>query len=86
MATNPVASLHTREYDALRKLLRELRESRGVTQEVLSHALKRPITYIGKVEVGTRRLDVIELLEICQALDQDPAQVVAELMHRTANT
>ena len=83
MAKESVASLRTREYDVLRALLRELRESRGMSQEALSTALGRTITYVGKVELGTRRLDVIELMEICRVLDQDPAKVVATLASRT---
>lgn len=83
MATQPVASLRTKEYDLLRSLLRELREAAGIGQEALSKKLGRPITYIGKVELGTRRVDLIELMEICAALDQDPSKFVAELKTRS---
>jgi transcriptional regulator with XRE-family HTH domain len=63
-------------------LLRELRESAGLSQEALSNKIGRPITYMGKVELGTRRIDLIETMEICQALGQEPAELVRELGRR----
>ena len=71
MATRPVESLRTKEYDALRGLLRETRESAGIHQEELSKRLARPISYIGKVETGTRRLDLVELYQIAKVLNVD---------------
>jgi hypothetical protein len=37
---------------------------------------------MGKVELGTRRIDLIETMEICQALGQEPAELVRELGRR----
>jgi len=79
VATEPVASLRTKEYDALRALLREVRESAGISQETLSQRLGRPITYVGKVELGSRRLDVVEMISICLALNVDPVEIVGKL-------
>ena len=78
MAIEPVASVRTREYDLLRVMLREARESTGVSQEELSRRLGRPITYIGKIELGSRRLDLVELAEICDTLGIPPERLVAD--------
>ena len=76
MAIQPVASLRTAEYDVLRTVVRELREASGLSQENLSKRMGRPITFIGKIETGTRRLDLIELMEISSALDIDVVKLV----------
>jgi transcriptional regulator with XRE-family HTH domain len=60
-------------------LLREARELRSVSQRQLSKQLDREFTFIVKVEKGTRRLDVVELIEICIALNVDPAALVDKL-------
>ena len=82
VAKHPVSSVHTREYDALRALLREIREAKGVSQEELSERLGRPVTYIGKVELGARRLDVVELLQVCSLLSIEGADFIRRLEQR----
>ncbi len=55
--------------EKLRKLLKELRaEEAGLTQTELSKALEKPQSYISKYENGERKLDYVEIREICQAL------------------
>lgn len=58
---------HNRQ--VLRELLRQLRKERaGLTQVELSQALGRPQSYVSKYEIGERRLDYVEVVEICQAI------------------
>lgn len=80
MANQPVGSLRTKEYDLLRALLRQAREAAGISQEALSLQLGRPLTYIGKIEMGTRRLDVVELIEIGLAVQMDLAKLLQLLI------
>jgi len=75
----PVQSQRTAAYDGLLELLREARESRNVSQRELSKRLGQQFTYIVKIERGTRRVDVVELVEICQALGADPVELVGRL-------
>lgn len=70
MGSRSVGSVQSPEYDLLIRLLRELRESKGVSQRDLSSRLGAASTFIFKIEVGTRRLDFIELLEVLQQLDE----------------
>jgi transcriptional regulator with XRE-family HTH domain len=49
-------------------LLRRLRTDAGITQEQLAAKLKRPQSFVSKIEAGERRLDIIELREVCSAL------------------
>jgi transcriptional regulator with XRE-family HTH domain len=58
----------TTEYAIFRDLLRELRTEKVLTQVQLSEILVMPQSFVSKYETGERRLDVIELREVCQSL------------------
>ncbi len=53
------------------KKLIELRESKNVTQVELAQRLGKPQSYVSKVEILERRLDVIELMDWLNALNTD---------------
>jgi transcriptional regulator with XRE-family HTH domain len=50
------------------QLLRATREEKGLTQMELAAALGKPQSFISKIESGERRLDLVELREVCRAL------------------
>ncbi len=55
--------------EKLRELLKELRKDEvGLTQVELSKILNRPQSYVSKYETGERRLDYVEISDICKAL------------------
>jgi transcriptional regulator with XRE-family HTH domain len=53
-----------------------------MSQDTLSKKLGRSRTFIFKIEAGTRRVDVIELFLIAEALDVKPLALLAELSNR----
>lgn len=59
-------SQHSRKYRRLLEVLRQKRESVGLTQEDVSKRLGAYSTFITKVEAGERRIDVVELAAICE--------------------
>ncbi len=61
-------TIYTREYAVLLRLLRKSREDAGVTQVELAQRLHETQSAVSKIERGERRLDVVELRTICQAL------------------
>lgn len=61
-------SIHNKEYQHLLKLLRSKRLSNGVTQEELASRLGVGQGIVSKIETHERRLDVIELRDICNAI------------------
>jgi transcriptional regulator with XRE-family HTH domain len=69
----------TPTYARFRELLIEARENTGLTQAVLAKRLKRPQSYVSKFERGERRLDVVEYLEVAQALRIDPFGLLRNL-------
>jgi len=55
--------------EQLRELLKELRKNEAdMTQVELSEALGRPQSYVSKYETGERKLDYVEVSDICKAL------------------
>ncbi len=64
-------SVFTVEYRTFRKLLRELRIRKGLTQIQLSKALGMAQSFVSKYEMGERRLDFIEVDRICSQLGLD---------------
>lgn len=49
-------------------LLRQVRIEAGLRQEDLAKALGMPQSVVSKFESGERRLDLLELRDVCQAL------------------
>ena len=67
------------ELAILGRVLARARERAHVKQSDLAAKLGVPPSYLSKVENGTRRLDVIEFVQIAEAMDADPAEIVTEL-------
>lgn len=75
-------SLHTPEYEKFRILLVSAREKAGLTQTEVSARLGRPQSFVAKYEGGERRLDLVEFIQVCTALDVDPHTVLSALQGR----
>lgn len=61
-------NLYTRRQQTLLKLLREIRQEADLRQEDVAEQLGRPQSFVSKYESGERRLDVLELRDVCEAL------------------
>ena len=62
-------SIHRRLYQRVIARLRAKREEKGVTQMQLAEKLGVNQTFVSKVEICERRLDIVELLTICEILE-----------------
>jgi transcriptional regulator with XRE-family HTH domain len=60
---------HHPDYIRLRTLLRKWREERGFTQQQLADRLRRPQSFVAKVERGSRRIDPVEWMDFLKALN-----------------
>ena len=78
-------STHHPNYQTLLTLLRDLRERAGVTQIALAESLGNTQTFISKVERGERRIDVVEFIEICEALGVDSVVAFREYLKRCSH-
>ena len=77
-------SIHTAEYSILKRLLRELRTQKGLTQVQLAEDLGKPQSFVSKYEMGERRLDLIEIRAVCECLDVTLSELVMDLEARLA--
>lgn len=75
-------SLHTPEYEHFCTLLVRAREQAGLTQVEVAAHLGHPQSFVAKYERGERRLDVVEFVDVCDALNADPQALLAQVRRR----
>lgn len=73
-------TLRSRRHRALCAALVVARKTAGLSQHELAVRLKTSQTAIARIEIGERRVDVIEFLDLAHALRIDPHQVLNDLM------
>ena len=78
-------SLRTPLHQQLQDSLITLRKSKDLTQADVALKLGRPQSFVAKYEGGERRLDVVEFVEVANALETEPSQLLADLIRLSAN-
>jgi transcriptional regulator with XRE-family HTH domain len=66
--------------ETLRRELREARLRAGLRQADVAEALRRPQSFIAKVESGERGIDLVETLAYCRAVSLDPHTLIEKLL------
>lgn len=61
-------NIYIEQRKRLNNLIREIRIEAGLTQAELARRIGRDQTLISKYESGERRLDILEIREICQVI------------------
>lgn len=79
-----MSKLGNKEHQILLDLLKEVRVNAGLRQVDLAEKLGVPQSLISKYEVGERRIDLLELREICAALELSLSEFVQLLEERLA--
>jgi transcriptional regulator with XRE-family HTH domain len=72
-------NIYVEQRKRLIALLREMRVESGLTQTELAARIDKDQTYVSKYESGERRLDVLEVREICQAIGTTLEEFVRKL-------
>jgi len=72
-------SIFTAEYKRLLEWIRSRRQKSGLTMREVSRTLKIPHSWVGKVETGERRLDILEYVKLCRVIGANPAAGLALL-------
>ncbi|ABP78414.1 putative regulatory protein [Stutzerimonas stutzeri A1501] len=62
-------SVYRDENLILLRLLKQCRVEAGLTQSQFAQALERPQSFASDIERGLRRLDLVQLRDICLALN-----------------
>jgi transcriptional regulator with XRE-family HTH domain len=66
--------------ETLRRELREARLRAGLRQADVAEALRRPQSFIAKIESGERGIDLVETLAYCRAVGLDPQILIERLL------
>jgi transcriptional regulator with XRE-family HTH domain len=64
----PLRGANRRRQELVLSLLRAVREEKGLHQTDVADALGRPQSFVSKYEAGGRRLDLLELKDVCDAV------------------
>ena len=57
-------------------LLRQIRQEAGLRQVELAERLGKPQSFVSKYESGERRLDLLEIEDLCRAVGLSPVAFV----------
>jgi len=74
--------LERQKYELLRSELKNARLQAKMLQADLAKKLKKPQSYISKVESGERNLDVIEFISYCDALGFESSKWLRKLIDK----
>ena len=72
-------SVHTKRYGVLLSVLINARRAKGLSQAELAEMLGRVQTFVSKYERGERRLDLVELIAVAEALELDVVKVIRKV-------
>ena len=79
-------SIFSQEYERFRRLLIEARKRLGLTQAQVAARLGKPQSFVSKYERGERRLDLVEIIDVADALEVDPHYILAGVISSRAAT
>lgn len=68
---------------ALGRTIAEIRQSRGMSQEQFAASIGSRQSFVAKVELGVRRLDVVELVVLARAMKMDAAELLRRVEEAT---
>ena len=75
-------TIHSEQYIHLLRWLRRHRLAAGLSMRSLGTRMNVPHSWIEKTEQGERRLDLLEFVKLCTALECDPHEGL-QLLKRT---
>ena len=79
--SGPRQRANRRKQKALICLLRQVREEHGLPQAEVARKLGVQQSYVAKYESGERRLDLLELREVCEAVGVSIVEFVKRFEH-----
>ena len=71
-------SIFSEDYVLFLQLVRDARKRAGLTQEDVAKRLGKTQSFISKCERGERRLDIVDVREICRAIGLTLPEFVAD--------
>ncbi|WP_112662022.1 helix-turn-helix domain-containing protein [Microvirga flavescens] len=73
-------TIHTNRYRRVINLIVAARKRAKLTQEDVGTRLGRSQSHVASIESGGRRLDIVELVDLCAIVKLDPVEVIKEVI------
>ncbi len=74
------------DYRSAIEAIQQARIDRNMSQQALATRLKKPRSFINKIENLERRLDLLEFVAIAKALDLDPRDLIQRVVEALPET
>lgn len=78
-------TIHSPAHQTFCSLLREERQKAGLSQTMLAEKLNKPQSFVAKIEMGERRVDLLEFLTVINAIGADPVRFIRKLRNQSAS-
>ena len=78
-------TLHSDRHKLLIKLLVEARRRANLTQAQVAARLGRQQSFVANIEGNLRRVDVVEFLDLADAIGFEPSDLIAKLRKEKAS-
>lgn len=78
-------TIYQAKYSALIERLIAARRNAGLTQAEIAKILDKPQSYVAKIEGKDRKLDVVEFVELCETIGQEPSELI-KIIQRTPSS
>jgi transcriptional regulator with XRE-family HTH domain len=75
-----VETIRTKRHKRLIEVLIAERKAASIRQVQLAKQLKRSQTWIARIESGGRRIDVVEFLELAEAIGFNAPKLIEQLL------
>lgn len=75
-----VAGRSIERFKGVGRRLAAVRHEAGLSQKQLAERLNRPPSFVAKLELAERRVDIIDLEALASALGLEPAQLLTRLL------
>ncbi|WP_147019166.1 helix-turn-helix domain-containing protein [Methylorubrum extorquens] len=79
-------SFRSPRHQRLAELIAEYREAADLKQSDVAKRLKRHQPFVSEIESGQRRVDLIELLDLAEAIGFDPHALIDALLAMKQDT
>lgn len=74
------------DYRAAIGAIREARTSQKLSQREVARRLGKPVSFVNKIELLERRLDIVEFVVLARALGLDPHKLLGQVLPALSET
>ncbi|WP_420797700.1 MULTISPECIES: helix-turn-helix domain-containing protein [Pasteurellaceae] len=74
-------TIYKEKYQKIIQCLISTRKKQGITQQQIANKLNKPQSYIAKIERCERKLDILEFIELCEAMNTSPITILQKFVN-----